>query len=569
MDIKTIEMLANHAIEGVLITDCDKKIIYTNDAFTAITGYHFEDVAGQNPGVLKAKSREPEFYINLWQSVEQQGFWKGELWNRKKCGLVYRQLITIIKVDRHESDRVYVAIFHDLARPQTGLPSQHPALNEDVLTGFIDREEFRKLITWQMKVADASHSDVHLVKLDLGEIQTINDSFDHNTCDQIIMDAASRLRKMLPKACHLARLGPDEFGILCPQPFDLDATLQLIESLIQELSKPYIIKATQISLMPSVGCAIYPHDADTPESLMRCSRTALEFAKRSGRNCFALYDKSMTEIAREKLLMVQDLKQALKSNQLFVVLQPKVDMRSGLPEGAEVLLRWNHPNKGMIPPSQFIPLAEEAGLITEVSHWVLAETLTIAKHLYYQQGISLPIALNLCAQDINNKEFIEHVINSLRAHKLPSDMLEVEVTETMLVENSDTAHLHLQQLRDAGIKVSMDDFGTGYSSLSHLRDLPIDRIKIDRSFVVGMTADRVNQGIIKLITDLAKLIGVEILAEGVETEQQKLQLIELKCFHAQGYLFQRPLILEDYIQYLHSFEHPAPVTLQVTGQVLA
>ncbi len=532
----------DNTIEGIFVTDADSRILQVNRAFTEITGYLSEEVLGLTPKILQSKHHNPSFYESLWLTVTRTGSWQGEIWNRRKNGSAYLQWLSINALKNSRGDvEYYVAIFHDLSELRAREAEIEYLVNHDPLTGLGNRSKFIDRIKQKLSVERCEDQKLAVIKLDLGEIQLINDSLGYAFSDRMIQQAAKRLQQALVDQGLLVRLGADEFGILIAdleQVFDVSQILNDCKSCLQV---PFELDSEHIYMNPSLGVALYPDDADNLDRLLRYSDHALKQAKADGRNTFCFYNQKMGDQAKDRLLLEQSLKEAILDNGLTLNFQPKVILKTGKVYSSEVLVRWHHPTLGPISPAEFIPIAERCGLINELGSWVMKETC-YQLMMMRRAGIRLlPVAINLSVHELERPGFAQHLMSYVNHYALEPDLFEFEVTETGLISREEAVIKSLQKLRQAGFKVALDDFGTGYSSLSYVRKLPLSTLKIDKSFVKDMMEDKVSASIVETVITLANRIDVEVVAEGIESFEQQILLMQLGCKKGQGYYFYKPL----------------------------
>ncbi|WP_052063508.1 putative bifunctional diguanylate cyclase/phosphodiesterase [Nitrincola sp. A-D6] len=537
----------DNTIEGIFVTDAFARILQVNRAFTEVTGYSAEEALGKTPRLLRSNHHDAAFYEKLWAEVALSGSWQGEIWNRRKDGSVYLQWLSIncLKNSRDETE-YYVAVFHDLSELRAREAEIEYLVNHDPLTGLGNRSQFRDRIEQGIRGGAGSHSRMAVIKIDLGEIQLINDSLGHACSDFLIKEAGSRLKDLMSRRDSLVRLGADEFGVVVSDVRQMLDISQMAFDLKVQLQAPFIIGGETLYMNPSMGISFYPDDADNVEDLLRCARTALQEAKATGRNTFCFYNQDMSIQSRDRLVLEQALREAVLGNGLSLNFQPKVLLETGKIYAAEVLVRWRHPVLGFISPAVFIPIAERSGLIAELGNWVMQETcrqLAIMK----TAGLTVPpVAINLSVYELERPGFAKHLMDPVIKFGLDPGLFEFEVTETGLMSREEAVIDSLKQLRDAGFKVALDDFGTGYSSLSYLRKLPLSTLKIDMAFVTDMTTDKVAASIVKTVIALADSLELEVIAEGVETTEQQMMLLDLGCSKAQGFLFYKPLSVDHF-----------------------
>ena len=532
----------DNTIEGIFVTDAFSRILQVNRAFCEITGYSASDVIGNTPKILQSKHHDSSFYEALWNQVNKTGTWQGEIWNRRKDGSAYLQWLSINCLNNKQGQiEYYVAVFHDLSELRAREAQIDFLVNHDPLTELGNRNQLIDRLKYSIQSNIHRNKKIAVIKIDLGEIQLINDSLGHAFCDRLIQQAASRLKPIVSDQNLLVRLAADEFAVLVADIKNAIDISRLIFELKSSLQLPFQIDNENLYMNPSLGIAFYPDDTTSFEDLLRFARIALQQAKSDGRNTFCFYNSDMSHQARDRLLLEQALREAIASNGLSLNFQPKVHLETGEVFASEVLVRWNHLTQGFISPSVFIPIAERSGLITDLGSWVMEET---CRHLaeIKQSGLAiLPVAINLSVYELEGSGFAKHLMKYVNDYDLEPSLFEFEVTETGLISREEMVIESLKQLREAGFRVALDDFGTGYSSLSYLRKLPLTTLKIDRAFVNDLTDDKVAASIVRTVITLAESLDLEVIAEGVETIEQQSLLLKLGCTKAQGYFFYKPL----------------------------
>ncbi|MBK1672151.1 hypothetical protein CKO35_02315 [Ectothiorhodospira shaposhnikovii] len=529
--------------EGIIITDANARILAVNRAFTQITGYRDDEAMGRNPNLLNSRRHHRLFYEQMWTSLGNSGHWRGEIWNRRKNGEVYPQWTSINAVrSRDGTITHYVGVFSDISDIKRTQEEIQRLAYRDPLTDLPNRLLFRTRLEQALLRAESRQSDVAVLQLDLDEFKHINDSLGHSEGDQILTEVANRLEAVLQKDETLARMGGDEFAILVEDSSNSRTRPEIVaESVLQALQDPIKLGGQDIFITASIGIATYPHDGQDVEQLLQHSDAATYRAKHSGGNSYCYYARNLTEYARDRVVMATELRHAIQRNELILHYQPQIDLSTGKLHGLEVLVRWEHPIQGLIPPNRFIPMAEDTGLILPLGRWVLEQACRQALR-WDQEGLVFGrIAVNVSGIQIQRSDMVETVATVLRDTGLDSRLLELGVTESFIMDRRQGAHELLIALKALGVTLAVDDFGTGYSSLSYLKSLPFDCLKIDQSFVRGIPDDTHDLAIAKAIITLGTNLGFQVLAEGVETDSQRDLLTDLGCHQAQGYLYSRPL----------------------------
>lgn len=544
--------------EGIMITDADSVIQSVNPAFTAITGYPPDEVLGKTPHLLRSGRHDDDFYANMWEQLVEEGHWQGEIWNRRKSGEVYPEWLSISAIHDHRGEvSQYVALFTDITEHKRNEEKLRHMAYHDVLTGLPNRRMFSKYLEATILQAERGQRLLAVMFLDLDRFKTINDSHGHDVGDKLLQAVAKRLKISLRKSDILARMGGDEFTLLLTSINDIRDVEGIAEKIKQTMADSIQIGEQTFFVTTSIGISLYPMDGENPEVLMKNADTAMYQAKQLGRDTFQFYTPAMNSTAKEQLDLENDLRLAQQRDELEVFYQPKMCLKSGRICGAEALLRWRHPEKGLISPVNFIPLAEETGLIVPIGEWVLRQACRDAQAW---QAASLPairVAVNISVRQLMQTGLVETVATALEQSGLASRWLELELTESMLLEENDANRMLLQRFKEMGVTLSIDDFGTGYSSLSYLKQLPVDLLKIDQSFVQDLPHRREDAELVKNIITMAHGLQLEVIAEGVESEAQLVFLKNQGCDQIQGYLLHAPMPAVEFAAFLRGVESVA------------
>ena len=529
--------------QAILITAPDATILSVNPAFTTITGYNADEAVGKNPRLFASGRHDAAFYAAMWGELRRSGAWSGEIWDRRRNGEVYPKWMSINAVRDPESGTLshYVAIFSDITeRKQNEARIEHLAYH-DPLTGLPNRYALQARLIQSLADARRNDDQLALMFIDLDRFKTINDSLGHEIGDQLLVAVARRIRAALRETDTVARLGGDEFVIVVPGVTAPEDAARVAEKIIEHVGEPLVLAGHTLHTSGSIGIGLFPTDGADTDTLMRNADTAMYYAKQHGRNTYHFFAADMNAAATERLLMETQLRHAVDRGEMHLVYQPQVDLLSGKVIGAEALLRWHHPERGIVSPVNFIPVAEETGLIVPLGLWVL-ETACAQAAAWHSEGLAdLRISVNLSVRQFRDHNLARHVAEVLERSGLPADRLELEITESAIMENAEQAIEVLRALRDQGIHIAIDDFGTGYSSLAYLKRFPVGRLKIDRSFVMDLESDTNDVAIARSIVALAQALGLSVTAEGVETPAQLEMLKTFGCAEGQGYLFSRPL----------------------------
>ena len=528
--------------EGVLVTDTQGLIVHVNRAFMEITGYQCEDVMGQRPSLFKSGRHSAHFYQQMFQALESTGEWSGEIWNRRKSGEVYPQWQTI-RVIHDDQGQVshYVAVFSDISAMKNSEHELAHLAHHDPLTDLPNRLLFTDRAEQALASAQVHKRGCALLLMDLDHFKIINDSLGHNVGDQLLKLVAERLSGLFGPGVTLARLGGDEFAVLaesCPQVVQAAA---LAQRMLNAMKDPFIFDGNQLFISASIGISLFPSDALSAEQLLRNADSALFKAKSAGREGYALYTEELTAHAQHRVEIAGELRRALDQHELRVYYQPVHDLHDSRLVGVEALVRWQHPERGLVPPGEFIPIAERTGLIAEIDAWVMDQACRQMCQ-WLANGVPLSfIAINVSSRLFARRELYEQVAQVLHTTGLDPAFLELEVTESAVMDDPEVALEQLHRLRELGLRLAIDDFGTGYSSLLRLKRLPVQKLKIDQGFVAGLPWDEDDAAIVRVVIALAKSMGMQVHAEGIEQVEQARFLLDQECDMGQGYWFGRPM----------------------------
>ncbi len=532
----------DNTIDGVIITDPDEKIISINRSVTRITGYTSDELIGKTPRILSSGRQDKTFFKEMWRSIHTTGHWQGEIWNRRKNGEIYPewQNINVVK-DRNGQLTNYISVFSDISVIKRSQEQMEHLAHHDPLTGLPNRLLFEKRLSRAMARDKRQQHSLALLFLDLDRFKHINDSLGHAAGDELLCEVAKRITRLIRKQDMIARLGGDEFAIILERFEGIRSVVHVAQKIIDAMKSPFKLSDQEIFTSTSIGISIYPIDGETPDRLIKDADAAMYHAKNEGRNNYQFYDKKMTESAFERLEIENRLRQAIQQDEFVLYYQPQISFRTGEIIGVEALIRWQEPEKGLILPGKFLPIAEEIGLIQEIDNWVIHEACRQAQ-AWRDEGLPpLTMAVNLSRFNLEHGGFMEMIKSALKESRLPPRWLELEITESNLIQHQNRVSVALSQLREAGVGLSIDDFGTGYSSLSYLRNLPFDKLKIDQTFVKDIAEDQHASAIIVAVIALSQALHLSVLAEGVETDAQSEVLSNLHCDMAQGFLYHKPV----------------------------
>lgn len=547
-----------HALEGIMITEPDARIIDVNDSFTLITGYTREDALGQNPRMLSSGRHETVFFAGMWDSLLNQGSWVGEIWNRRKNGEVFAELQTISAV-RDTNGKVlnYISLFSDitaLKKHQTHL--EHIA-HFDALTNLPNRVLLADRLHQGMSQAQRRFQKLAVVFLDLDGFKEINDQHGHDTGDQVLITLAQRMKEALREGDTLARLGGDEFVSVLIDLQDTESCLPLLKRLLAATSLPVQVGKLQLPISASLGVTFYPQDQEVEaDQLLRQADQAMYQAKLSGKNRYQFFDATQDSHLRDHHESLKRIRLALESREFVMYYQPKVNMHNGDVTGAEALIRWQHPEKGLLAPAAFLPVIENQGIAVEIGEWVI-DTVLGQLEIWDGAGLDLTVSINIGARQLQQADFVDRLKSILAKHPdIQQGRIELEVLETSALEDIAQVSQVIDDCANLGVKFALDDFGTGYSSLTYLKRLDVAVLKIDQSFVRDMLDDPDDLAILEGVIGLANAFRREVIAEGVETIEHGEMLLQLGCESAQGYGIARPMPADQLLQWTNCWQVP-------------
>ncbi len=542
-----VAAIAFETHEAIMITDANGNIIRVNHAFQVITGFSAEDVLGKNPRILSSGRHGREFYAAMWRHLLEHGSWSGEIWDKRKNGQIYPKWLTITAVKNPKGENTeYVAIFSDITNRKQAEEEIFSLAFYDTLTKLPNRRFLLERL--QQSVAASARNRLHgaLLFLDMDRFKTLNDTLGHDHGDLLLIEVAKRMQHCVRDMDTVARIGGDEFVILIEE-LDADSSeasqkaAVIAEKIRAALARPYLLNENEYHSSPSIGVCLYRGDRESVDDLLKHADMAMYQAKESGRNAVRFFDPAMQFEVESRAALEAELRQALPNGQFQLHYQVQLD--SALrPLGAEALIRWIHPQRGMIPPARFIPIAEDSSLIQEIGNWVLETACKqLASWSEHERTRDLKLAINVSAQQFKRHDFVQHVAQMIDKYQVVPSRLKLELTESVVLSDVSDVIGKMHALKAQGIRLSLDDFGTGYSSLAYLKQLPLDQIKIDQSFVRNITSDIDDATMVQTIISLARHFNLNVIAEGVETTDQLSFLRQNGCMAYQGYLFGKPL----------------------------
>lgn len=520
-----------------------------NAAFSQITGYSEAEVRGWNPRFLKSGRHDADFYRRLWSSLRETGQWQGEMWNRHRDGWLFPVWQTISAVtDTQGRLLYYVGLFADISRIKETEDQLRHMAQHDPLTDLPNRLLLQQRLEHALERLRRHEGSLAVLFLDLDRFKSINDSFGHPAGDELLQELARRLRHEVREADTLARVSGDEFVLLLEDDADEHVAAQVAQKLLRTLARPCQAGGQEIYITTTIGIALAPADGNDAQTLIKNADAALYRAKDMGRNTYTFFSQEMAETSYQQLVLDSALRRALEGEEFVLYYQPLMDLAQKQAAGVEVLVRWQHPQMGLVPPGDFIPRAEETGLIVPLGEWVLRQACRQMCQ-WLQLGLGLTtVAVNVAPRQLMNPGLVDSVAQILEETGLEASYLELEVTESgLMVERSAQV---LAGLKELGIRIAVDDFGTGHSSLSRIKQLPIDKLKVDRSFVCDIPVDADDVAITRAVIAMATSLDLAVVAEGVETREQAEFLLAERCLQGQGYLYSRPLAEPDFCTWL-------------------
>ena len=548
---KRYESLLSGSGEGIMITDSQRRILDINHVFQTITGYTSNEVLGQTPKILKSGQHDDLFYAQMWEALDQEGTWSGEIYNKKKNGDIYLENLRInVIYDQDGRVENYVAHFSDQSDMEDSKRQLNYLSRFDPLTGLANEELFKVRMKRAIARSESNNRRFSILFIDLDNFNVINNTYGHSFGDRVLQEVANRLKPLIRLNDTISRYGGDEFMVLL-EDYTTGASIEKIgKSILDAIATPIYIDKNEFILTASLGISIFPLDGTNSESLIKHAHVATYQAKQHGKNMAMFYNRSMTEDVKEKLALTHDMHHALKNREFELYYQPLVNLLTQEVEAVEALIRWNHPTRGMVSPNDFIPLAEETYQIIEIGDWVLnraCEQLKIWEDTGVFHGA---ISVNISGIQLSREGFDEKVEAVLSRTGISAKKLELEITETQVMDHLTQVVNVLERIKKMGVRISIDDFGTGYSSLAHLRALPINKLKIDRQFIKELQHSSDDQEISKAIIAMAKALNLNVLAEGIEEQEQLFYLLAQGCEMGQGYHFSEPLSEDSFLSWM-------------------
>lgn len=543
-ELELSSQVFRNATEGIVITDAKNRILAVNPAFTDITGYAESEALGKNPSFMASGNHDKDFYSEMWSRLTKTGQWQGEVWNRRKDGVLFPEWLSLNMVKEGGEIKNFIATLSDISLRKANEKRLRYMAEYDSLTDLPNRRLLADRVDQAVHLARHKQSRLALLFVDLDRFKNVNDSLGHEVGDRLLCSVADRLLKLAPEEVTVSRVGGDEFVLLLPELEHPNEAAVFARDILRLISKPVELANYSLTLTPSIGISLYPEDGLNFEMLFRNADAALYHAKSQGRNQYQFFAQQMNDDVSHRLVMENALRRGISGGELRLVYQPQYCIESSKLRGVEALVRWQHPEQGLVPPDFFIGLAEDSGLILELGEWVLREACSQGQRWREAGYPDIEIAVNVSAHQFR-QGLADQIQMALKETGFPATNLVIEVTESTLMQEASQAIALLAELKALGVWLALDDFGTGYSSLAYLKRFPLDKLKIDKAFVSDLPADAEDAAITSAIVGLARNLKLLTVAEGVETTEQLRFLQELGCDIAQGFLLDRPLWPDD------------------------
>ncbi len=535
--------IMKHRLKGIMIIDLAGKIKVVNEAFSKITGYAEKEVIGKNPTFLYSGRQGEHFYKKMWHHLSADGEWQGEIWNRRKNGTIYPEWLSISGI-RDETGKIghYVAIFSDITERKLSEERLVYLAHHDILTDLPNRRLLEERLAQSIKQAERKQQKLAILSIDLDQFKQINEAFGRPIGDELLITVADRLKSTVRDSDTISRLSGDTFAILLTESSEIEHTATIAQKILHLLSKPISLDRHQpIAISGSIGISLYPSDGTDSKTLFTHADQAMRRVKKRGRNGYQFYSEEIGIHSLERIELKMAIRRALEQDEFELYYQPKLDLKTGAITCLESLIRWRHPEKGLILPDAFIPMAEETNLIIPIGEWGLRIACEQAKK-WRDKGLPpLRMGVNFSARQFQQENLLENVLNVLRETKLEPEFLELEITESIAMDQVDKGIQTMNELNQIGIRLAIDDFGIGYSSLGYLRQFPVHALKIDQSFIKNLPKNKDDAAITAAIIAMGHNLNLEVIAEGVETKSELGFLQQHECDGVQGFYLSQPL----------------------------
>ncbi|WP_144511374.1 bifunctional diguanylate cyclase/phosphodiesterase [Bacillus sp. FJAT-22090] len=550
-----IQEIFNSTVEGIMITDREMKILLVNAAFETVTGYSLNEVKGKTPSILQSGKQSPLFYKKMWNEIKTNGVWRGEIWNKRKSGELYPEWLSIESIANSDGEIThYFGIFSDISRKKIVEKEIEELTSTDHLTNLMNRNSYNKLLDDLIQVSTLSSSKHAILFIDLDRFKQINETLGTEIGDLILTEVANRIQPIVKSQDLFARYGGDEFLLTRSNIGHQKEAALFAKEVLKLLNKPFYIKENEIYITSSIGISFYPQDGEEVEKLIHKADKAMYFAKQNGRNQYAFYFEDLKKDAKRILLLEAELRKAIQKKEFDIHYQPKISLDTQQVIGVEALVRWRNDQLGFVSPAEFIPYAEDTGLIIPLSEVIIEKVCLDIIEWRIQNVYHLPVSVNIAALHFQQDDFIERINSIIMQHNCSPQQLELELTERTVMKDAEDVVNKLIKLKSMGFKISIDDFGTGYSSLSYLNRFPLNYLKIDSSFIQQIASLQDKQAIVDSIILMAHRLHIKVVAEGVETKDQLKLLTEMGCDIIQGYYFSKPIPSLELLDFLELWD---------------
>ncbi|MBS4217347.1 EAL domain-containing protein [Bacillus sp. FJAT-49711] len=541
--------------EGVMVVNDKRQIIYINSAFEIVTGYNRNEVYMQNPKILQSGLHDKHFYHKLWQMISLEGSWSGEIWNKRKNGEFFLEWLTISEVKNPDGlVQGYIGVFSDITDRKKAEDELKMLAHYDALTGVPNRHSFTKRFSDLLDISNQSQQKLALLFLDLDRFKQINDSLGHEAGDKLLMEVASRLQELIKNKDVIARLGGDEFVIILSNIKHQRESVHISEKIIEILKKPFNIDGQEVYITTSIGISFFPNDGSSSEILLKKADKAMYMSKLNGRNQYEIYHEGMVHSDKSQIKMAAQLRKAWKNNELYLLYQPIINVKSGKIEGIEAKCHWKSNEFGEILHEGLISLAEETGLIIPISNWILDQVCEDIKYINLVGYPGIKATVNISPLHFQQEHFVKDIKYAIEDSNIPARRIELELSESVIMPHASLVKSKLIELKKVGVKLTIDRFGAGYSSLSYLHRFPIDKLKIDQSFIQNIGKYEDDASIVEAIIHLGKHLHLLVAAEGVLNDRHFKYLKKLGCDAIQGQYISPPLHLEELLELLKEWD---------------